>query len=89
MEVAQIQEQIGAEMRSIADPLEQADAATATLREELDRRGRARRAQYELKEINWQIKNIDACIDQLKHNRELAVMRRDVLLKTISENQPV
>lgn len=43
-------------------------------------------AKRELKDVEWQIKNIDICLDQLKHNRELAVMRRDALLRTIKEN---
>jgi hypothetical protein len=54
-----------------------------------DRRWRTHAAKTELKEVEYTIKSIDQLAERLTHNRELAVMRRDMLLKTICENKPV
>jgi hypothetical protein len=45
-------------------------------------------AKNELKEVEWLIKSADQCIDQINTNRDLAIMRRDALLKIIEGNEP-
>jgi hypothetical protein len=49
-------------------------------------RYRVLRAKSELKEVEYTLKSIDQLTDQLRHNRELAVMRRDTLLKEIGSD---